>query len=74
MKEWIDELWSKEGQNSDVVSFDRKRKDFNYRNLGGQLLDQIEDLKRNDFLNDIYNDEPIKRSDVHEVGTPKDIK
>ena len=69
MKQWLDELWSK--PNSGMVSFDRRRKNNNYRTVG-RISDQIDTMKSDPFLNAIMNDE--KRSDILELGSPNTIQ
>ena len=69
MKQWLDELWS--NPNSGMVSFDRRRKNNNYR-TGGRISDQIDTMKSDPFLNAIMNDE--KRSEILELGSPNTIQ
>ena len=69
MKQWLDELWS--NPNSGMVSFDRRRKNNNYRTVG-RISDQIDTMKSDPFLNAIMNDE--KRSDILELGSPNTIQ
>ena len=54
-----------------MVSFDRRRKNNNYR-TGGRISDQIDTMKSDPFLNAIMNDE--KRSDILELGSPNTIQ